>query len=111
MRVRMKKSSYYYVGMIKIFPNYPLQPSMPASRHLEKALRIPVDYQLLVHSDAFGIMSNLYLSFCLIAVDSEGVTVIVVGVEAIMHRVMPSVYRFFVISLSFIGDKRLMDKN
>ena len=35
---------------VKMFPNYPPHPPMPASRHPVQAGHIPADYQLPEHS-------------------------------------------------------------
>ncbi len=39
---------------IKIPPNYPPYPPMPASHHREPAGHIPADYQSPEHSDTSG---------------------------------------------------------
>lgn len=36
---------------VKMFPNYPPRPPMPASRHPVQVLHIPVDYQSPERSD------------------------------------------------------------
>ena len=73
-----------------MLPNYPPHPPMPASRHPAQVLYIPADYQLPEHSGTAGPNAG----FCLIAVNPEDVAVIVVNVDAIVHRVVFCVYQF-----------------
>lgn len=51
-----------------------------------------------------GIRSSLYPVFCPIAINPEDVTVIVVNIDAVMHRVIFCVYQFhYNQSFHFIG--------
>ena len=88
-------SVYNYMDTeIKTPPNYPPRPPMPASRHPAQA----GIFQWIINCQSIQaplrIRSGPNPGFCLIAVNPEDVAVIVVNVDAVVHRVVSCVYQF-----------------
>ena len=81
--------------MFKILPNYPPHPPMPASRHQEQVLHIPEGHQSPEHSGTVGNLEWPYPGFCLLTINAEDVAVIVVNIDAVVHRVIFCEYQFY----------------
>lgn len=67
---------------------------MPASLNSVQAVRIPMDCQSQRIQTLQRIRSSSYHGFSLIAIDPENVAIIIVNVEAVVHRIMFCVYQF-----------------
>lgn len=80
---------------VKMFPNYPLHPHPCLHFAIQ---RKPGIFQRIINRESIqtplGIRSSSYLGFGLIAINSEDVIVIVVNVDAVMHRVIFSMHQF-----------------
>lgn len=91
---RESHPSTIWCDEFKMVPSYPPHPPMSASHHLEQAGL----FQRIVNCQSIqtplGIRSSLYPGFCLIAINPEDVAVIVVDIDAVVHRVIFCVYQF-----------------
>lgn len=79
---------------VKMASNYPPRPPMPASHRPAQVLHIPADYQSPEHSGTVGNLEWPYPGFCLITINAEDVAVIVVNIDAVVHRVIFCEYQF-----------------